>query len=68
MLDKDTGKKELKGVVCDAFHCVHHGDHNSCHARSISVGPHSACCTSETVCATFEPKDDPITGITGRPE
>ena len=64
-MDKENCKKELKGVVCDASMCVHHGWGNTCHAKEISVGPHSACCTSETVCATFKPKNDPVAGITG---
>ncbi len=64
MKDTENRKKELKGVVCDACHCVHHGENNSCHASEISVGPHSACSTSETVCATFKPKHDPVKDIT----
>ena len=60
----ENERKELKGVNCDAYLCVHHGENNSCHAKCISVGPHSASCTSETVCATFKQKDDPICDIT----
>ncbi len=57
---KETGKKEkqLKGVCCDACNCIHHGQDHSCHADEISVGPHNACCSAETICATFKPKDE----------
>ena len=60
----ETEKKHLKGVSCDACQCVHHGAHNTCHAAEITVGPHNASCSYETVCATFKAKDDPIEGMT----
>ncbi len=51
-------QKPLKGISCDACRCTYHGENNSCHAKEIAVGPHNACCSSETICATFKPKED----------
>lgn len=48
--------KCLKGVSCDAEHCTFNDGQTHCFASSISVGPHSADCSSQTVCATFKPK------------
>ncbi len=55
----DTGCRGghcLKGVVCDVEHCTFNDGANHCYASSISVGPHGADCSAETVCATFKPK------------
>ena len=49
--------KHIKGVVCDVKNCVHHDSHNCCTADAINVGPTYAQSGSETVCATFKPKD-----------
>ncbi len=59
---KETEKctKCLKGVSCDATNCVYNGKNNTCHAAEISVGPHSACSSAETICATFKPKDEVV--------
>ena len=65
MPDKENTMRELKGVNCDAVQCVHHGKNNTCHAKGISVGPHSAESVNETVCATFKAKEDPLCDITG---
>ena len=50
--------KEIKGIVCDVRNCTYHGEGNCCKAGQIEVGPSNACCTSETVCVTFKPKDE----------
>ena len=65
MSDTENSRKELQGVCCDAVQCVHHGRDNTCHAKGISVGPHSAESVTETVCATFKAKSDPLCDITG---
>ncbi len=49
--------KHIKGVTCDVSNCVHHDSQNCCTAGEINVGPHYAQTGSETVCATFKPKD-----------
>ena len=48
--------KPLKGVMCDVKNCVYHNAKNECCAGTISVGPHNAGCSSDTVCVTFKPK------------
>ncbi len=50
--------KHIQGIVCDVKHCVHHSGSTYCCAKEISVGPSDAECCSETVCATFEPRED----------
>ncbi len=57
MNESDKNGKHLKGVSCDACHCIYNGEDNCCHANEIAVGPHNACSSSETICATFKPKE-----------
>ena len=45
------------GVVCDVSNCVYHDGKSECYAGEISVGPRDAKCSSNTVCATFKPKE-----------
>ncbi len=59
-MEKGKNAKSLKGVTCDACQCVHHGEHNTCCAAQIAVGPHSASCSHDTVCATFKAKSETI--------
>ena len=54
-------KKIIKNVVCDVDKCVYNAEHN-CTANEIFVGPCDACCSTETLCATFEPKNDKTIG------
>ena len=55
---KDCGcPKHIKGIVCDVVNCVYHDCHNCCTAQEINVGPTYAETGSETVCATFKPKN-----------
>ena len=49
--------KPNRGVICDVKNCSYNNGHSQCTAQQISVGPQSACCCSETVCATFRQKD-----------
>ena len=53
---RDNGK-HIKGIVCDVRNCVHHDCNNCCTAEQIAVGPSYALSSSETVCATFKPKE-----------
>lgn len=62
-MENETKRKNLKGVSCDACQCVHHGEHNTCCASEIAVGPHNASSSYETVCATFKAKCDPVKDI-----
>ncbi len=49
--------KEIKGITCDVRNCVHHDCNNGCTAGNVSIGPSYALSSSETVCATFQPKE-----------
>ena len=48
-------RHEIKDIKCNVNSCIYHEGTNKCTAGSIEVGPSSACCCSETLCATFEP-------------
>lgn len=50
-------KKSIKGIVCNVEHCVYHDGKDECHAGSICVGPCNAKSSTDTVCATFKPKE-----------
>lgn len=59
MENKDCNKcKPIKGIVCDVKNCVYHEQNNCCTAGEIAVGPSYAISSSETVCATFKPKEE----------
>lgn len=49
--------RHIKGVVCDVHNCVHHASENCCTADKIAVGPSYATSCSDTVCASFKPKN-----------
>ncbi len=58
MKDCGTSCKKIKGITCDVKGCEYNDGKNECTAGHISVGPTDACCSDETVCATFRPKSD----------
>lgn len=47
----------IKGITCAVKNCEHHDGQCYCTAGKIAVGPSTACCCSDTVCATFKRKD-----------
>ncbi len=49
--------KHIKGINCNVENCVYHDGKNECYAGEICVGPCDAKCSSNTVCATFKPKE-----------
>ena len=49
---------KIKGITCDVKGCEYNDGKNECTAGHISVGPTDACCSDETVCATFRPKSE----------
>ncbi|MGI6716000.1 MAG: DUF1540 domain-containing protein [Eubacteriales bacterium] len=53
---KDKGKVN-KGIACSVTTCVYNDHSNHCTAEKIAVGPSSATCCADTVCATFRPRD-----------
>jgi hypothetical protein len=49
--------KLISGVKCDVRSGVYHDGISQCYAGEICVGPHDAKCSSNTLCATFKPKE-----------
>ncbi|MBR6796493.1 MAG: DUF1540 domain-containing protein [Clostridia bacterium] len=49
--------KPIKGISCAVKNCEYHDGECTCTAGKISVGPSTACCCSDTVCATFKMRD-----------
>ena len=50
-------KNHIEGIKCNVEHCAYHNGKNDCYAGCISVGPNNAESSSETVCATFKPRE-----------
>ncbi|MBR4867607.1 MAG: DUF1540 domain-containing protein [Clostridia bacterium] len=50
--------KKDKKICCKVENCVYHSEHDRCTASHIDVGPQFACCSQDTVCATFKPEKD----------
>ena len=51
-------KDHIKGICCDVKNCVYHSGDTYCTADKISVGPHHAETSADTICATFKQKAD----------
>ena len=49
--------RHIKGVSCDVKNCIYHSEYDQCTADRIAVGPSYASSCSDTVCATFVPKN-----------
>ena len=54
---KGMSKDHIKGIKCGVKNCVYHDCENRCTAEKIAVGPSYALSSSETICATFKPKE-----------
>ncbi len=48
--------KHIRGISCSVTHCAYHDGVSFCTADKISVGPATATNCSQTVCATFRPR------------
>lgn len=54
-------QKQDRAICCKVENCTYHSSGDRCNAKQIHVGPQFACCSQDTVCATFKPdKDDSI--------
>ena len=49
--------KHIKGIKCNVQNCYYQDCDTYCTANEIAVGPRSADSSSETLCATFKPKE-----------
>ncbi|MBQ8509005.1 MAG: DUF1540 domain-containing protein [Clostridia bacterium] len=54
----DTTPRHISGITCDARNCVYHDGDNYCTASRVNIGSIVATSSSETRCATFEPRGD----------
>ena len=45
---------EKTAIKCSVENCIYHQGKHDCTAKAISVGPQSASCCQDTVCATFQ--------------
>ena len=52
----NTIPEHIKGISCSVEGCAYHDGSHYCTAKEISVGPNGATNCSQTVCATFKPK------------
>lgn len=50
--------KRDRKICCKVENCVYHATDDCCCATQIDVGPQFACCSQDTVCATFKPEND----------
>lgn len=57
LYEKKEAQKPIKGISCAVKSCQYHNGDCQCFAGSVAVGPSNACCSSETVCATFRKKE-----------
>ncbi len=57
LCEKKDNQKPIKGISCAVKSCEYHNGDCRCTAGCIAVGPSNACCSSETVCATFRKKE-----------
>ena len=60
MEDKRTckgGCKHIEGIKCNVQNCYYHDMDTCCTANEISVGPRNADSSTDTLCATFKPKE-----------
>ena len=46
------------GITCDVKNCHYHQGECHCTADKIAVGPNYATSSTDTVCATFKPKQN----------
>lgn len=49
--------KHIKGIKCNVKNCYYHDCDTYCTASQIAVGPQNAECSTDTLCATFKPKE-----------
>ena len=54
----DSIPRHISGITCDVKNCVYHDGDNFCTARRVTIGSTAAVRSSETRCATFEPRGE----------
>ncbi|MBQ9545655.1 MAG: DUF1540 domain-containing protein [Clostridia bacterium] len=54
---KNGVPKHIKGLECSVRNCSYNDSECFCTAKKIRVGPTSAVTGSDTICATFKPKE-----------
>lgn len=54
----DSIPRHINGITCDVQSCVYHDGDNFCTAKRVQIGSMAAVKSSETRCATFEPRGE----------
>ncbi|MEG1743387.1 MAG: DUF1540 domain-containing protein [Clostridia bacterium] len=54
---KNDEVKHIKSINCSCRSCAYHDGDSFCTADKISVGPSTASCCTDTVCATYKKKN-----------
>ncbi len=49
--------EHIKGICCNVKNCYYHDCETYCTATQIAVGPNNAQSSTDTLCATFKPKE-----------
>jgi hypothetical protein len=49
--------KHIHGISCSVVKCAYHDGVHFCTANHVTVGPSTAANSTQTVCATFKPKN-----------
>ncbi|MBE6700522.1 MAG: DUF1540 domain-containing protein [Ruminococcaceae bacterium] len=53
----NCAKNPNQGISCMVKNCVYHDGEKNCMTKEISVGPHHANSSADTICATFKAKE-----------
>lgn len=54
---KNSVPQHIKGISCNVKNCIYHDGESYCTTDKINVGPSYATSCTDTVCATFKPKN-----------
>ncbi len=52
----ENESEHVNEIYCDVKNCVYHDGEKVCTAGGITVGPHFAVSSNDTICATFKGK------------
>ena len=53
----NQGPKHIRGISCSVTNCAYPDGVHYCTAEKVAVGPSTATNSTQTICATFKPKN-----------
>ena len=59
---KKQNNEIIQGIICAVKSCEYNNGSGHCVAKQVEIGPMSASCCAETVCATFKPDSEQAEG------